>query len=236
MQTVDRKNCVRRLSFTDTAKHNHRSSRHWQEKRPWPDVFGSTNIAKIWLLSVCVFPFLLFFVWLVFVGTLNVCCFFWCAHRKRNSRNLVCPRNRILRKAWGGRKTHAESRFLPCLRSQCRPVLVFLFSVCAIFFSGCFLLNFFCAKLFLIFFWMHVLHFFLLESNIKCLTLKEKSAKRVFKNISGRVAQKSTIKTNQRRELHNQRIRKPELDANVISSTAKNDFLCLLFSPSPCFL
>ena len=39
-------------------------------------MFESTNIAKIGLLSACVFPFLLFFVGLVFVGTLIVCFFF----------------------------------------------------------------------------------------------------------------------------------------------------------------
>ena len=67
-------------------------------------------------------------------------------------------------------------------------------------------------------------------ANILCLTPKENNAKRVFKNISRRVSQKSTIKPNQRRELRNQRIRKPELDAIVISSMAKNDFLRAFFS------
>ena len=41
---------------------------------------------------------------------------------------------------------------------------------------------------------------------------------------------KTLIKTNQSRELHKQRIRKPELDAIVISSMAKNDFLRAFFS------
>ena len=50
------------------------------------------------------------------------------------------------------------------------------------------------------------------------------------KNIKKSSAQKSSIKTNQRRELHKQRIRKPELDALVISSMAKNDFLRAFFS------
>ena len=36
------------------------------------------------------------------------------------------------------RKASRESRFLPCLRSRWRPVLVFLFSVYAILFSGYF--------------------------------------------------------------------------------------------------
>ena len=50
------------------------------------------------------------------------------------------------------------------------------------------------------------------------------------KNIKKSLAQKTTIKINQRRELHNQRIRKLELHANVISSMAKNDFLRAFFS------
>ena len=41
---------------------------------------------------------------------------------------------------------------------------------------------------------------------------------------------KNLLKYNQRRELHKQRIRKPELDATVISSMAKNDFLRAFFS------
>ena len=52
----------------------------------------------------------------------------------------------------------------------------------------------------------------------------------IQKNIKKSLAQKSLIKTNQRRELHKQRIRKPELDAIVISSMAKNDFLRAIFS------
>ena len=43
-------------------------------------------------------------------------------------------------------------------------------------------------------------------------------------------SKKSLIKNNQRRELHKKRIRKPELDAIVISSMAKNDFLRAFFS------
>ena len=52
----------------------------------------------------------------------------------------------------------------------------------------------------------------------------------IQRNIKKSLAQKSLIKTNQRRELHKQRIRKPELDAIVISSMAKNDFLRAIFS------
>ena len=130
------------------------------------------------------------FRWTRFCGHTKCLLFFFrCAHRKRNSRNLVCPQNRILWKAWGGRKTHAESRFLPCLRSRWRPVVVFLFSVCAILFSGYFLLNFFVLNSS----WFFIECTFCIFSfriKHKILTLKYKSAKRVFKNISGRVKHK----------------------------------------------
>ena len=52
----------------------------------------------------------------------------------------------------------------------------------------------------------------------------------IQKIIKKSLAQKSLIKNSQRRELHKQRIRKPELDAIVISSMAKNDFLHAFFS------
>ena len=106
------------------------------KKRPGPDVFGSTNIANIGILSACVFPFLLFFVGLVFVGTLNVGCFFSvCAPEKKQQKFGVSAKSHPT-KSMGREKTHAESRFLPCLRSRWRPVLVLLFSDCAILFSG----------------------------------------------------------------------------------------------------
>ena len=128
------------------------------------------------------------FRWNRFCGHTKCLLFFFrCAHRKRNSRNLVCPQNRILRKTWGGRKTHAESRFIAMLEISMASSSGFLILCLCNFLLWLAFIKLFCAKLFLIIFWMHVLHFFLLESNIKCLTLKEKSAKRVFKNISGRV-------------------------------------------------
>ena len=78
---------------------------------------------------------------------------------------------------------------------------------------------------------MHVLHFFSFRIKHKMFDSKRKKCKTYFqKYIRKSLAQKSTIKTNQRRELRNQRIRKPELDAIVISSMAKNDFLRAFFS------
>ena len=50
------------------------------------------------------------------------------------------------------------------------------------------------------------------------------------KNYQEEFSTKSLITNNQRIELHKQRIRKPELDAIVISSMAKNDFLRAFFS------
>ena len=57
----------------------------------------------------------------------------------------------------------------------------------------------------------------------------------IQKNIKKSLAQKSLIKSNQRRELHKQRIRKPELDAIVISSMAKKRLSACVFLPPHAF-
>ena len=76
MQTVDRKNCVRRLSFKDTAIHNHRSSRHWQEKKTMAWRVREHKHCKNWASFCLRFSLPPVFRWTPFCGHTKCLLFF----------------------------------------------------------------------------------------------------------------------------------------------------------------